>query len=450
MIDCLVNGVKKFDPYPDSVRKFCLRQQYYSLAAFQSLRLFFNKNLPSKRALQMWYSSVDGSPGVSRSALDILKEKSQEYLTKNGHKLHVTLMWDEMFIRKELCWCNQKKSFLGFCTVTNSTDDNDENEDSSQKLAKDALVWMVVGPDFKVPVAFELVQGLDTTNRAALMLHVIKYVEETGVVIVSITGDGLAANITTYESLGVNFEKGETYLKSPTYPEQKIYIILDPPHMLKLIRKYFSTNNIYHCYKLVDWGLLETIVEKQYSDNFNLCNKLTPLHINWHQKPMNVRLAAETISKSSSDTIAQLRMDGYDEFKDSETTETFLRFFDSAFDILNFGGNKKPDGKFKQKLCADTADNIFDFAAHFKQFISQLTLQLKTKSVPILESSAATGFFGFYVDFISLEGIYKDFVVNGPLKEFYTFQFSQDHLETMFSLVRYVMVFLCFRSNEFL
>lgn len=407
------------------------------MAAYHSLRLFFNENLPAKRTLQMWYGSVDGSPGITESAMDILREKAQSYLTKNDHRLHLTLMWDEMSIRKQLCWCNETKSFIGFSTVMNSTV-NDEDEDFSQpKLAKDALVCMVVGPDFKVPVAYELLNGLESINRSALILNVVKCVEETGVVIVSLTGDGLAANITAYESLGVNFDDGKTYFRSPTYPEQKIYIILDPPHMLKLVRRHFSSNKIYYQNKLVNWRLLEAIVEKQSSDNFNLCNKLTNLHINWHQKPMNVRLAAETISKSVADTIAQLRKDGYDEFKDAEVTEKFLLFFNDGFDILNFATTRKSDGKFKQKLCKNTADGIFNFAANFKEFISQLEFRHKIKSGPILLSSVERGFFGFYIDFISLQGIYNDFMVNGPLEEFYPFQFSQDHLESFFSLIRY-------------
>lgn len=408
------------------------------MAAYQSLRLFFNKNLPSRRALQMWYRSVDGSPGISNSSMDILNEKSQEYFAKNNHRLHVSLIWDEISIRKELCWCSAKKSFLGLCTVINSRD-NDEDEDSlGPKLAKDALVWMVAGPDFKLAVAYELLNGLETIDRAALMLNVIKCVEQTGVILVSITGDGLPVNITSYESLGVNFDAGEPYLKSPTRPQQNIYIIFDPSHMLKLVRKHFSQNKIHHQNKLVDWGLLEAIVEKQCSDNFNLCNKLTKLHINWHQKPMNTQLAAETISMSVADTIKQLRKDGYDVFKDGETTETFSRFFNNGFDILNFGANKEPDGKFRQKLFEGTADIFFDFAENFKEYISKLYFQYKKKSVPVLESHSGRGFFGFYVDFVSLRGIYEDFVLNGPLEEFYPFQFSQDHLETFFSLMRYV------------
>lgn len=442
MIECLVNGNEKYSTYKESVRKFSLQQRYYSMAAYESLRSFFNKNLPSKRTLQMWYGTVDGSPGISKSALDILREKSQSYLAENGHPLHVHLMWDEMSIRKKLGYSNETKSFEGFCTVTDSTANSESGDSLQPKLAKDALVWMVVGPDFKVPVAYELVYGLGTNDRAALTLHVIKCVEQTGVVVVSLTGDGLPANITAYEALGVNFDENKPYFKSPTHPEQRIHIIFDPPHMLKLVRKHFASNKIYHQNQLIDWELLQKIVEKQSSNNFNLCNKLTNVHINWYQKPMNVKVAAETISNSVADTIALLRNDEYDEFKDSEATEKFLRLFNNAFDILNFGGNHESDGKFKQILCEETADNIFNFADHFKEYISQLEIQHKTKRTPLLLSNAETGFFGFYVDFLSLQGIYEDFLINGPLKEFPTFRFSQDNLESFFSLIRYDMV--CF------
>lgn len=408
------------------------------MAAYESLRRFFNKNLPSKRTLQMWYSSVDGSPGISKSALDILREKTSAHFAEKSYPLHLTMMWDEMSIRKQLCWSNEIKSFVGYSTVMNSADTVENESSSHLKLAKDALVWMVVGTDFKLTVAYELLNGLESTNRAALLLNVIKNVEETGSVIMSLTGDGLNANVTAYESIGVNFEQGKPYFKSPTYPDKRIHIMFDPPHMLKLVRKHFSSNSIYYQNKLIDWNLLVKIDERQSSSNFNLGNKLSDLHINWHQKPMSVKLAVETLSHSVANTVAQLRKDGYIEFKDSEQTEKFLRYFNNAFDILNFGPDDESDNKFKIKLCRETADFIFDFAEKFKEFISQLEYRTKTKSTPILESSAERGFFGFYINFMSLRGIYEDFILNGPLEEFCPFQSCQDNLEFYFSLVRYV------------
>lgn len=268
-------------------------------------------------------------------------------------------------------------------------------------------------------------------------MEVIRSIEEVGIKLISLTSDGLAANITCAESLGVKFNEGKPHFASPTYPGHKIYIILDPPHMLKLVRKHFSTNMIYHCDQLVNWGHLQALVEKQTSTNVNLCNKLASKHMNWHLKPMNVRIAAETISNSVADTLDQLRKDGYEELEHSESTTEFIRFFNEAFDILNFGKFAKRDDKYKQPLSKDTAIRIFDFATRFKRYLNELELRKKTKSDPILSSTAYNGFFGFVNDFISLEGIYQDFVLNGPqFNQFYPFQFGQDHLETFFSLIR--------------
>lgn len=207
--------------------------------------------------------------------------------------------------------------------------------------------------------------------------------------------------------------------------------------MLKLVRKHFSSGMIYHNDKLVDWNLLEIIVRRQTLENFNLCNKLTNLHINWHQKPMSVHLAAETISDSVANTLDQLCKDGYVEFSDASTTSEFLRYFNNGFDILNYKEGKKSNAKYKIPLWNETAHEIFEFAEKFKEYVTQLEYRTKTKSVPLWTSTIGMGFAGLYYDFISLNGIYKDYIQNGPLDIFYPFQFSQDHLETYFSLIRY-------------
>lgn len=246
MIECLVNGLHGTKSYSENVRQFSLKQQYYSTAAYQSLRCFFNRNLPAMRTMSMWYSSIDASPGISRSSLEILREKAELFLASNGYQLHVTLINDEMFTRKELCYCNATQSFIGFSTVTNSSQHSAGDDVSELKLAKEALVYLVVGPNFKLAIAYELLDGLETYDRAALTLQVIKSIEDVGVKVISLTSDGLPANVTTAEALGAQFDAGKPYFFSPTYREQKIYIILDPPHMLKLVRKHFSSGKIYH------------------------------------------------------------------------------------------------------------------------------------------------------------------------------------------------------------
>lgn len=188
----MINGNPKNVLYPENVRRFCLQQYYYSPAAYIALRSFFNKHLPTKRTLQMWYASVDATPGIHSDALNILRERAASYQKDNQHELHVTLMSDETSIRKEIVWSEEKQSFDGFCTIVSSSQ---HTKDKNLKVAKDALVFMVVGPDFKIAVAYYFLCGLDAHDRAALSLQVIKCVEETKVKVISFTSDGLRANI---------------------------------------------------------------------------------------------------------------------------------------------------------------------------------------------------------------------------------------------------------------
>lgn len=64
-------------------------------------------------------------------------------------------------------FANETKSFNGFCTVINSIDSRVDEQQSQPKFAKEIMVSMVVGPDFKIPIAYELLNGLEGIYRAA-------------------------------------------------------------------------------------------------------------------------------------------------------------------------------------------------------------------------------------------------------------------------------------------
>lgn len=360
--------------YPENVRKFALRQQYYSFAAYQSLRLFFNKHLPSKRTLQLWYSSVDGSPGISDSALDIIREKAASYLIENGHPLHLCVIIDDMAISKKIGFNIDSRNFDGFVTAFNLSQENTDENEIQRKVAKDVAVTMIVGPDFKVPIAYDFINGLEAIDRARVTLEVIRRVEETGAVVISLTGDGHPLNIAIANILGAKCKEHKPYFQSPTHPEQKIHFILDPPHMLKLIRKHFSNEKLYYKGKLVDWNLLQLLQDRQSKENFSLC-KLTKKHIDWFQQPMNVKIAAETISKTNAILLRQLKEDGFAEFQHSETTVEFLVNFNDAFDIQNFGDKNQANDMYKQPVCIESAETIFTFAERFKQYVEQLEIE---------------------------------------------------------------------------
>lgn len=151
---------------------------------------------------------------------------------------------------------------------------------------------------------------------------------------------------------------------------------------------------------------------------------------------MNVSLAAQTISKSVSDTLVQLQNDGYDEFKIALATAKFLLMFNDGFDIMNFAENDPTDNRYKHPMSEATVGTIFAYLNEFKEYIRQLEIECGTSRKPLIDSILGMRFRGFATNVTSLQGIYHDFIENGPLDVFYTMQMSQDHLESTFSLMR--------------
>ncbi|XP_055306595.1 uncharacterized protein LOC129570898, partial [Sitodiplosis mosellana] len=365
-------------------------------------------------------------------ALDAIKLKVQECGDQNK-KLHLCMIHDEISIKQHISWSENENKFKGFCTIANASD-----EGKRLSVAKDALVYMAVGPDFRIAVAYFLLNGLQGVDRAALSEEVIRAVENTGAIVPSLTGDGLPANITSYELLGADFKSDKPYFPSPNDSDRKIYIIHDPPHMLKIIRKDFSTRKLYHKDELLNWNLLAA---KQDADNFGLGNKLTQRrHINWKISPMTVRYAAETMSNGVADVLEQLCEDKYAGFEKCESTVKLIRLSNNIFDVLNYGEGKRTNNQFKQPICQSTLPAILELFEEFRKFVDELSVEIVKKNGTSMKRSIKSkfvGFFGFLQNMISLIGIYSDYMTtpDSPDK-FFTFQFSQDNLETYFSLIR--------------
>lgn len=187
----------------------------------------------------------------------------------------------------------------------------------------------------------------------------------------------------------------------------------------------------------------------QQNRNINLGNKLSNRHLNFHVNPMNVRIACETLSNSVANCIDQLRMDGYAQFQDSESTTEYICFVNNVFDIFNFKPTMKSSGNFKKVLNQSTAPQIFDYLKKAREYFTTLEIddityrtdkkKIKQKHITrklAIKSKNYTPFLGFIQNSIALEGFYMQNMDHGPLKNFNTFQLSQDHLETWFSAVR--------------
>ena len=121
------------------------------------------------------------------------------------------------------------------------------------------------------------------------------------------------------------------------HPQNKsnIYCIMDPCHMLKLARNTVAETNVTSQAGFVSFNYIAKLHTIQEEADLKFANKLSYNHINFKNKKMNVRLAAQVLSSTVADAIDFLRESGDKNFINSEATTEFIRVIDRLFDMMN-------------------------------------------------------------------------------------------------------------------
>lgn len=432
VLECLQFG-RRSKKFSANLRLFFLTVHFYSPKAYRYIRSFFKFHPPDIRTIRKWYSVIDGSPGFTECAFDLLKQKAED-LKAEGKILVVGLSHDDMHIRRHSQWISGEAKFLGHINAGEPV-----SYEKCSPLAKEANVLMVtgIGHEFKVAIGNFLSVGLRAEERAAILYEALLKLHKIGVVVASITNDGNVVNITVAKLLGVNYGANQPYFINPFNKKNKVYSILDPPHMTKLARNclgnketiYDNENNE------IKWQYIKDLVSLQISKDVNLGNKLTKSHVEYESNKMNVLKAAQTLSISTATSLEYLCAEKEQHFIGSESTSQYCRVINNLFDIMNTK-RMHLDEHFRQPM---TEQNIQEIAAYFetaRQYLKGLKIVENGKMKPILKSRSYTPYFGFYHNTISFMGIYNDFIKPHGINEFYTFDVSQDHLESFFGCIR--------------
>lgn len=424
-MDCLRFG-SSTRKYSANIRRFCFTLHFYSSGAYEYVRKTFSDHLPAARTLRCWYSTLDCSSGFTAETFDALKQRA-EWNEKNGKKLLVGLVLDAMFTRKHSQWDRAGKKFLGHNMVR-------DQATVCLPLASHALTLMVCGieEEFKATIAYFLNNGSTSDEISNIIDTAMFKLKEAGCTVVSFTFDGAKENIATGKKLGATFEN--PFILNPHDPHNKVYLLLDPAHMIKLIRNCLANKRILYDGndEEIRWEFIEHLVDLQINQSVNLCNKLSKTHIQFEDKKMNVRIAAQTISKSTSNSIkyADEHLKN-PKFAKSAPTSEYLLMFNNLFDVMN-SKRGHCNNEYKRPFSTRTEgyfDDLFDKA---KLYIESLKVKEGNRKVPVLKSRSFTPFLGFLQNILSFKGIFKDY----GLDEFYTFSVSQDHLESFFGCVR--------------
>lgn len=204
MLECLVNGVLPGEKYPKSVREFCFKLSYHSPAAYEVVREQFNNNLPHSKTLKVWLaqSDINAEPGITQGTLKRLKAFVDDL---KDEPLICALIFDEMYIMKQMYFDANKLDYVGCITYPEKTMDDEGNEIPLEKLpiARKTIIFMLSGMNkrFQFPFAYHFVDALKANYLAELVTDVIIQVSKCGVKISNLTFDGAKQMLQCAESL---------------------------------------------------------------------------------------------------------------------------------------------------------------------------------------------------------------------------------------------------------
>lgn len=309
-------------------------------------------------------------------------------------------------------------------------------------MATKVLMVLAVGSNasWKLPVAYCLTDGTQAVLQNVLINSIISELYRCGCFVISVTMDGLPANLKTINKLG---GKAKPHLMDSTFPhcilnDSSVAAVLDAAHMIKLARNTFAEyKEIYiPSMGLAKWHHIEMLYNEQKTQQLTLANKLTKGHIQFKNQKMRVRLAVQVFSASCAKAIRFLRESGHVNFQDSEPTENFLLTMNELFDYLNI---RSPFGKgTKHPFNEKNIDARHEFLRQTKDYL--LNLEDNTGKL-LLHTKRKTFIIGLVITIDSVIYLTR-ILIKGPglngimLKYFLTYKMSQDNIETVFATVR--------------
>lgn len=382
---------KKNLKFSEDIRSFALTLNFYSAKAYNYVRRIWKNLLPHPTTLRKWYSVVDGSPGFTKQAFTSIKCANKK------KQIIVNIVIDEMSIRQQAIYTNGQ--FFGQVNLGTSINEVSDNP----VLARYALVFMAVALNsyWKIPLGYFLIDGLNGAERANLLRTCLELLHETGAKTYSITFDGAPCNINMCTEMGACFSYNDKFKPWFTNPitNEKIFVFYDMCHMTKLVRNALAEKGIIkYNSERINWNYIRQLYEVQQEEGLNCATKLTNKHVFFQNNKMNVKLAVQVLSRSTSKALLFMQKLCRNEFKDCSATADFCLIMNNAFDLLNVK-SKFCKSLSRTSLNSETYDNLFEESKKIIKYI----LSLKDlQDLPITTGPRKIGFIGIIINLTNL------------------------------------------------
>ena len=375
--------------------------------------------------MRAWSSNVECEPGFLANVLESLSEKAKE--ADND----CVLLLDEIAIKKETVWDEKKKQFAGTC------DYGSIKAEEPDSAAQNALFLMAVGmrKPWSYPIGYFLTNKMSSDVLTQIVTNGINLLTEAGMEVHAVTFDGSAKNLACAKTLCCDLTKFDGSFPHPSRPDQKIYIVLDICHMIKLARNAFGDLKVFKDSNgsLIEWSYIAKLHEIQKKDILHLGNKVKTQHVRWQNHKMKVKVAAQTLSFSVAAAINYLRGLKLPKFRDSKQTTEFIMTMNNLFDVFN---SKSKFGKVMKAPL--TPENFADTKNYVNNCIEYLKTLTDATGKKIIDGPRKTFIIGFGTSAQSIFAIAERLFSrqNSAFEYVLTYKFSQDPLEMFFSKIR--------------
>lgn len=349
--------------------------------------------LPSISTLKRWVSrSLRCRPGILQDVLFVMKAQGKRL---NERERVCALSFDEMNIDSRICYDSEEDRIVGPHSNVN--------------------VVMVRGlfSNWKQVVYFDF----DVQMSAAVMKEIIMCLENIDFHVVATVSDMGGKNASVWNELGVTHTN--TCFSNPKYPDRRVWVFADVPHLLKLFRNHFLDDGITLENKC---RVTKDVIEKLLSLDSNemkMCPKLSfqHLHVKGRER-QRVNLAAQLFSTHTAKAIRLL-------LPQEQQCADVIELVDQSFDILN---SRTPNNE-KPLACGYGIHNK-EQEACLRKFYALCERVRFGKSQHLLPFQK-----GFMKSIRSLFGLFNDLK---PYKIQYilTSRLNQDCLENFFSRIR--------------
>ena len=403
---------KKGCRWSHSDKMLALSIFYQSQKAYQIFGKLFH--LPSKNTLKRTLQKMNIWPGFSPEVFSTLKSKV-ESMRKEDKACAV--IFDEMSLKEALNYDHSNDCIVGM-------ENFGDLLPNSHFVANHALVFVIRGlcEKWKQPLGYVVTSGpVRAQSLNVLLLECLDRILETGLSPKVIICDQGSNNRSLIDSiLKVSIDKPYFCHKGNT-----IYVLYDPPHLLKNIRNNFKKNAFVYEGTPILWDYVKTLYEIDKVKKIRQVPKLTSKHVEIPAfSTMNVRLAAQVLSHSvaaSMSTLSSLKLLP----QAAETTALFIEQFDTMFNAFNSRTLKSSQ---RQGHAISEVSGHIAFLSECLLFLEKVALSGGKRKLPCLQ--------GWKLSINALIGLWKDLRINFGYKFLLTNRLNQDCVENLFSIIR--------------